>query len=445
MTAIDENTESARRRAVRSPRAPLRFAFAGRVARRLLLAACCTAASSAFAVDFELKDQVLLTDIDNATNNGRLGSAVALADGLVVMGAPFKSPSGAAYVFRIDEDRELDFGLEFNAQSPIRYGSSTVISRNLLAIGNDASDEPIEIYERSGDSYAFSTLVPEPVLSGITIRTWGPVLDLDEDRLIVGDASANVDGVGNAGIVIIFRRDLGGPDNWGVEGVLRDPSPGDRTTFGRAVAIGENTAVVGDSATERALLFQRVGDTWTFSKQLEPLDTQDDDNFGTSVAAEGDYLAVGATNGNNAALPTNSGSVHIFERNLGGANNFGQVAEVVGSDAEFIDEFGENIRLRRSILSVGSPGANRAYLFRLKDGVWQEETVIAPPAVPFGNANFGSAVDYRRGTLIVGADNWDDTSRDDRFGAVFLYEYDLIRRCGGEFDVTFCDTFEDDF
>ena len=51
----------------------------------------------------------------------------------------------------------------------------------------------------------------------------------------------------------------------------------------------------------------------------------------STVAAEGDTVAVGATNGNNANLPSNSGSVHIFERNQGGPGNFGQVAEVVGS------------------------------------------------------------------------------------------------------------------
>ena len=65
---------------------------------------------------------------------------------------------------------------------------------------------------------------------------------------------------------------------------------------------------------------------------------------------------------------------------------------------------------------------------------------MAPPPVPFGNADFGRSVDYRRGSLVVGADDWNDVDRN-RFGAVFLYENALVRRCGS-FDVIFCDTFE---
>jgi hypothetical protein len=100
------------------------------------------------------------------------------------------------------------------------------------------------------------------------------------------------------------------------------------------------------------------------------------------------------------------------------------------------------MRIREGVLAVGSPGANRAYLFAIDRSVntWREVAVVAPPPVPFGNADFGSAVDYRRGSFIVGADTWNDVDRE-RFGAVFLFENDLVRRCGG-FNVVFCDYFE---
>lgn len=407
----------------------------------LLILAAQLFAPAALAVDFDLESQVLLTDIDANTNDGRLGRAVAIGDDLVVMGAPFRPGSGEAYLYRINDDRDLQFVLEFNPQNPFRYGAQTAISGDLLAIGNDFNDEPIELFERAGAGYIFSTLIPKPELSGITIRGWGSVLDLEGDRLIVGDASANVDGVGNAGAVIIFRRDIGGPNNWGVEGVLLDTAPGIPNRFGRAVAVGDNVAVVGDEGSERALLFQRSGDSWSFSRLLAPVNPEDGDDFGSAVAAEGDVVAVGARNGNNAVTPTNSGSVHLFQRNQGGANQFGQIAEVVGSEADFIDDFGESLSLREGILAVGSPGGNRAYLFRVKDGVWQEETVVQPPNVPFGNVNFGFSVDYWRGSLVVGAESWDDAGAG-RFGAVFLYENELVRLCGGKFDAIFCDTFE---
>lgn len=404
----------------------------------LLLLIC--SASKVFGLDFELEDQVLLTDIDPATNQGALGRALALGDDLVAMGAPQKTGGGTAYLFRITQARQMQFLRDFAPQSsPSRYGGTMVIDGDWLALGHESDDDPVELYQRSGNNFVLRKVLEPPVISGVTIRNFGQAMDLEGDLLIVGDRSANVGAVGNAGAVVIFRRDLGGANNWGLEAVLTDNPPANGNSYGNAVAVGTDTAVVGDPTLERALLYRRIGNNWQFSRLLAPLNPQAGDNFGGSVAAEGNYVAVGATNGNNAIQPTNSGSVHIFQRNQGGANQFGQAAEVVGSDADFIDQFGASIRLRQGVLVVGSPGANRAYLFRIKEGAWQEETVVAPPPVTFGNAGFGSAVDYLNGSMLVGADLWDDDSN--RNGAVFLYENDLVRRCGS-FDSIFCDGFE---
>jgi hypothetical protein len=49
-------------------------------------------------------------------------------------------------------------------------------------------------------------------------------------------------------------------------------------------------------------------------------------------------------------------------------------------------------------------------------------------------------VDYWRGSLVVGARTWNDIGGN-RTGAVFLFENELVRRCGG-FNVVFCDYFE---
>ena len=55
------------------------------------------------------------------------------------------------------------------------------------------------------------------------------------------------------------------------------------------------------------------------------------DNFGNAVALSGDTaLFVAHRDDENGS---NSGSVHIFGRNEGGAENWGQVAKIVASDA----------------------------------------------------------------------------------------------------------------
>jgi hypothetical protein len=401
--------------------------------------------AGALAFDFPLQDEVLMTDIDMAAsgNEGRLGSAVAIGNDVVVMGAPEKSGGGATYGYRITPGRQLQFVREYTAAaaSPSRYGGTLVIDKDLLAVANFSDDDPIEIYQRSGNDFVLLKVIEPPTIEGVTIRTFGQAMDLEDGFLIVGDPTANVDGVGNAGIALVFSQNAGGQNNWGLEGVLTNPTG--QGSFGKTVAVGRTIAVVGDPADERAVLYER-GDpvAWDFSRFLLPVNPQDDDSFGSTVAAEGDIVAVGATNGNNAVQPSNSGSVHIFSRNAGGPGQFGQVAEVVGSQAEFIDEFGASMRIRQGVLAVGSPGANRAYLFAIDRSVnmWREVAVVEPPAVPYFNANFGSAVDYWRGSFVVGARTWNDISSN-RTGAVFLFENELVRRCGG-FNVVFCDYFE---
>ena len=401
--------------------------------------ALCFASAVAMA-QFELEDQVLLTDIDPATNNGRLGRTVALGEDLVVMGAPEKTGGGAAYLFRISASRDLIFLREFAPQSsPSGYGGALVIDGDWLAIGHASDDDPMEIYQRSGNDFVLRKVLDPPSVPDVQIRNFGSAIDLEDDRLIVGDSSANVAGEGNAGVVLIFRRDLGGANNWGLEDVITNLQSANG--FGRAVAIDTDIAVVGDAAAERALVYQRSGSQWNLTGPLAPQNPQAGDDFGVSVAVEGDIVAVGATNGNNSIAVTNSGSVHLFARNQGGVNQFGQIDEVVGSRAAFIDEFGADLRLRDGILSVGSPGENLAYLFIDGSSGWSEVAVIEPPPVSFGNVDFGGAVDFASGSFVIGAESWDDSSGSDRFGAVFLYENQVQRLCGS-FDAIFCDRFE---
>jgi hypothetical protein len=395
-------------------------------------------------VEFPLQDQVLLKEIDPATDAGLLGWSVAILDDLVAMGAPFKDAQvGAAYLYRIDANRDLQSVREFDAGPPTplrRYGFAMVADGDLLAVGNGGRI-PIQIYRHSGNNYALikELQIPDLTGQGVTVFNIGPVMDLEDGYLVVADEGATVDGVGNAGVALVFRQNAGGPNNWGLEGILKNPDG--EGVFGRSVAISNGIAVVGDPAEERALLFERVGLTWSFSRFLEPVNQNPQDQFGSSVAAEGDIVAVGAVVGNDASSPTVSGSVHIFERDAGGVNQFGEVAEVVGSQASFIDEFGASVRLRNDVLAVGSPNGNRAYLFAVdrSSGTWGEVAVVEPPPASF-IADFGRSVDYIQGSLVVGAERWDNSSSQ-RSGAVFLFENEIVRRCG-DFEVIFCDSFE---
>lgn len=375
------------------------------------------------ALDFEHRDTVLLTDINGITS-GRLGRAVGVNQGSVFMGAPEQdSGLGATYLYGINDQRKLDFVKELELQSPgtRRYGGAIATDGDIAAIGYEAGIL-LEIYLRNGSDWVLSKTLEIPTIDGIEVRAFGNIIDLKGDFLVVGDPSAKVGAEANAGVVMIFGRHTGGANNWGLINHFLDESPPENADFPRSVAISDDLMVATDPANNRALLYRRNGIDWDFDRNLQPEQVEVDDRFGVSVEAEGDYIAVGAITGNEVELPTNSGSVHIFHRNQGGSNSFGQLTQVYPSTPEFIDRFGESLRLRDGLLVVGAPGAQQVYVFARFTGAWLEEQLLLPPVgLDFFNAEFGLDVDYHEGSLVVGSDRWPDIEGE-RFGAVFLYE-----------------------
>ena len=396
------------------------------------------------AMEFIHQDTVLLTDINGITT-GRLGRAVGVNRGAVFMGAPEQdSQAGATYEYRINNQRQLDFVRELDLQdvSPFRYGSAIVTEGEVTAIGYSSIDG-IEIYTLSAGNWVFSKWLKPPTIANVTVRNFGEFIDVSGDFIVVGDPTANVDSVGNAGVVMIFGRNIGGSNNWGLITHFLDPSPPESPRFASSVAISNDLMVVGDDQNERVLLYRRSGGTWSFQKQLQPTSAVVDDRFGVSLGAEGNFIAVGTLNGNEALLPSNSGSVHLFHRDQGGSNNFGELTELTPSAPEFLDRFGASLRFRQELLVVGAPGAQQVYVFSHLSGLWKEEQKILPPdGLTFNNVEFGIDVDFHNGSLVVGSDRWSDIGGD-RSGAVFLYEDPGIVLCGA-LDGIFCDSYESD-
>jgi len=399
-------------------------------------------------MEFLHKDTVLMADLEDIPN-GRLGRTVAVNNSDVFMGAPFQtvnqtSQYGATYQHRINPQRQLDYvrTLDPQAARPSRYGSAIVTDGEVTAVGY-ASNDGIELYQLEAGNWVLIKLLEQPAIENVTIRSFGEIIDLAGDFLVVGDPSAIVDAEANAGVVMIFGRNVGGANNWGLDTHFLDPDPPLDPKFATAVAISTDLMVVGDEFADRALLYHRSGNSWSYHKELQAVDVEADDSFGISVAAEGDFVAVGALNGNDALEPTNAGSVHVFHRNQGGANNFGQVQQITPSAPEFIDGFGKSLRLRQELLVVGAPGSQQVYIFSRLSGAWTEEQKVLPPeGLNFGNdVQFGIDVDYDHGSLVVGSDRWDDVEVE--VGAVFLYEDPGIVLCG-HLDGIFCDGYESD-
>lgn len=76
------------------------------------------------------------------------------------------------------------------------------------------------------------------------------------------------------------------------------------------------------------------------------------DGFGESVSIDGDTVIVGAPSDDDNGA--NSGSAYVFQRDVGGPDNWGQVIRLAASDPGAGDGFGFNVSISGDTAIVGA-------------------------------------------------------------------------------------------
>ena len=222
--------------------------------------------------------------------------------------------------------------------------------------------------------------------------------------------------------------------------------------FGASVAVAGDTVVVGayreDSSTTgvnsvsnetangsgAVYVFVRSGSTWSQQAYLKASNPSVGDNFGASVAVEGDTIVVGAyredssTTGvnsvsNEAAI--NSGAAYVFVRRGG---IWSQQAYLKASNTGASDLFGVSVAVAGDTVVVGAhredgstTGVNSvsneaasesgaAYVFVRSGGIWSQQAYLK--ASNTGTFDFfGISVAVAGDTVVVGADlEWSSTT-----------------------------------
>ncbi len=202
--------------------------------------------------------------------------------------------------------------------------------------------------------------------------------------------------------------------------VAADAAPGDN--FGNSVAISGETVVVGASLADSAYVFVRSYGVWTEQQKLVAADSRGDGLFGYSVAISGETVLVGARRDSGARLL--EGSAYVFVRS-GGV--WIQQQKLVAADAAEFDQFGNSVAINGETVVVGTSGddgaAGRdqgsAYVFVRTDGVWtQQQKLEAADAAEFDQ--FGNSVAISGSTVVVGA--WlDDGAAGSLQGSAYVF------------------------
>jgi hypothetical protein len=196
-----------------------------------------------------------------------------------------------------------------------------------------------------------------------------------------------------AGQVIIFVQDAVGSADFTLAATRAPTAPvaGDR--FGQAVSLSGATLAVGApfrAGPGEVFIYERaLGGADNFGLRTSLAGAESGEQFGASLALNQANLAVGA--------PFAAGGGRVSLRNVdqGGSNVWGETATLAGSDTASGDQFGASVGLSAARLIVGAPGHNNdagaAYLFDRTSANAQEAKLTAGAASAAGNA-FGSSV-----------------------------------------------------
>ena len=135
--------------------------------------------------------------------------------------------------------------------------------------------------------------------------------------------------------------------------------------FGIDVAVSGDMAVVGayfeDEMADNcgaAYVFQFNGSAWKELAKLTPSDGASWDWFGSAVAINSDVAVIGAWWDDD--LGTSSGSAYVYQRDYGGAGNWGQAGKLAAPDGGASDEFSHGLWLDEDRALIGSIKAKGA-------------------------------------------------------------------------------------
>lgn len=205
-----------------------------------------------------------------------------------------------------------------------------------------------------------------------------------------------------------------------------DGATGDQ--FGYMVAVDGGTAVVGAlrndagaSDTGAAYVWVRSGATATQQQKLTASDAAADDQFGFSVAIDGDTAVVGALRDDD--FGTDSGAAYVFVRSAG---VWSQQQKLTAADGAAGDFFGWAVAIDGDTLIVGARGdddlgstSGSAYVFVRTAGIWTQQQKITAADGAAGD-QLGFYVSIEGETALLAAPTDDDNGADSGSTYVFV-------------------------
>ncbi len=398
----------------------------------------------------------------NGLANDNFGYDVAISGDYAVVGAPMVDDNsvpegesldqdwGQAYLFKRDQGGSNNWGYVKSLRPATvsdpqqlkgddEFGRTVAIDGSVIVVGTSrwkGNNGAIFIYyEDEGGAGTWG--LKKQIFHSTSNEQFAWDVAISGDYIIVGALDY---GFGDRyGAAYIYEKDHGGADTWGQRKKLLAPSGATvRDKLGTCVDIDGTTAVCtapGRGSDEYssngigvAFVFEKDSggaDTWGSTAELAEGELVQGDRFGDSVAIDGDLVMVGSPAQNSYA-----GSVYIYGRDTGGADNWGRDDKKTASDGEGNDRFGSSVAIDGTRAFVGAmyydvTGTNQeGAVYGFDTTTWTEMEIITAADAATGDY-FGTAIDVLGTDAIFGAKSA-DVSAENGTGAAYVYNATVL-------------------
>ena len=255
---------------------------------------------------------------------------------------------------------------------------------------------------------------------------FGRSVAIDDGVAVVGATGDDQEG-DDTGSVYVFRYI---DPNWVEEQKLNASEPTRFDYFGSVVAIEGDVIAVGvperDDAGPRSgavFVFRFDGTTWIEEQKLLASDPGGHERFGGSIAIDGDTIVVGAVG--SSAPGSDAGAAYVFDFD---GVSWNETQRITGADTELSDQFGIAVGIDGDSIVVGAstvddiadPGG-AVYLFRFNGTTWIEEQKLLVSDVDRDD-RFGSRVAISGEVVVASAPNHDQLGT--RAGSAYVFRFD---------------------
>lgn len=247
------------------------------------------------------------------------------------------------------------------------------------------------------DPRMYAELATLRASDGTTNDTYGIVVAQSGDTVLIASPNKNL----SRGMVYVYLRS---GLQWREQAKLTAMDAATLDNFGSSIAIDGNTAIIGAPQKNRqrgnAYIFLRSGTKWTQQAKLSASDGATGDYFGSAVGIKGDTALVGIS-----TVDRNTAYVYVRTGTM-----WSEQAKLIPADAKGGEQFGAAVALDVDTALIGAPGRlvgtntlpGHAHVFARAGTVWTEQGKLEV-ADTTPDDKFGFAVALSGDTAVVGA------------------------------------------